>query len=355
MSSIIETSSSIRWIFKIVGVAYISIDRNIWSNILDALLFATNFALLIYFIVSSEFSQVLTMGSQILTKGLQTLFVISNVTVLTESLLNFTFFRRRLQQIVLDLHYIDKLLSVCAVPIPHRQHRRWTLYFLAVLGVQNAFLCASVAASFRVYCSSTWSQTMASFWYATYRLASKASLMSIYGFSLLAIQQRMSHVNRALGLRSPSVAERLACVRTLRRIHAKLTDICDECNACLAGPMMAFTGIVFGLLLLQVFLIYKTLSAKRTTDQYLFIALLSWWDMYFAVLFVMVVAVGSRMTRDGRRTGCLVHVVAQRLNRWTDADEMRELMLFEQQVLHRVPVASCGLFVFDWTLVFSVG
>lgn len=47
-------------------------------------------------------------------------------------------------------------------------------------------------------------------------------------------------------------------------------------------------------------------------------------------------------------------IIHRGINKCRDVQIKNDLKIFSQQLIHRVPVLSCGLFTYDWTLMYSL-
>ncbi|KAJ6635327.1 hypothetical protein Bhyg_13912 [Pseudolycoriella hygida] len=170
--------------------------------------------------------------------------------------------------------------------------------------------------------------------------------------------------------------------------------------------VMVLLTVNFGFHVISIFTFYKRFSldtwfyfdndgTKKVDGITVIVSVM--WHLYYAFVSILVVASGAMLSKHGRNTGVFVH---KRLNKTnekgflfdqfgkgsglnifthsteTDSTTMGDrcligrktgvtvhkaiyyakddkLRLFSQQLQHRTPVATCGLFPFDWTLLYS--
>lgn len=151
-------------------------------------------------------------------------------------------------------------------------------------------------------------------------------------------------------------------------------------------------ALVFALNILALVVVYKSLSNQNLRFLLVCCNVLIW-TAYSTAFCIGIILSGSAMSREvsgyflirfyrshstnhrpfeGQRMAVLIHKAMNRC----DNDEVKQiassilfipkqskshsemyhiqLMQFSVQLLHRMPVASCGLFTFDWTLLYTV-
>lgn len=366
--NILESSIALRWLLKCCGLACFSVQpyRRV-SNVtfVDALLFVLNIVILpVLFGIKQRAIGPLASINKI---GLNLLFRFSYF-VLWVNLLTGFIIRHRIAAILIGMYQTDDLLRNCGVIVPHARHSRVMFGFVVGLCIALVVMPLSLAAySYVMYDMQLWS-VISSTLHNVYSALCCAAVTAVYGFSLLALQQRFFSINHAISSiwsDSPSdisdidqsterPLERGHTIRQLRKIFARLTELADECNVCFAVPVMALSAATFGYLLFFMFIVYKIIANDNATDQLHMMWLSMWWNAFYVTLLLMIVHVGSRLSQTGRHTGACVHATINELCWTSDRAVIQELLQFSDQVLDSAPVASCGLFMFDWSLVYSV-
>lgn len=339
--------------FRLLGIAYITIPSDHCSFVTDAILFLFNLTTFACLFAHTRYERCF-IEPTIMTIGGKWLFRYGFTAVCATYVGSFVWYRRRVIEIVLALSRTDDELSSCGVQISHRQHRRVAWKFVIFMCLNSCAIPTVLLVIRRYLCVFDWRYDLSNWYQVFINIMNKNAIIAVYGFAVLSIQQRIHLLNSAL--RDVIHLGKNHCKETickLRIVQAQLVDICDECNLCLAGPAMALTAFVLGMMLLQFYLIYDMLARGGNMRKY-YLGVVACINVDYVLMLLFVVAVGSRLAHDGQETGCLVHEVVQKLNRRTAVEERRELEIFEHQVLHRRPVANCALFTFDWTLVFSV-
>lgn len=113
---------------------------------------------------------------------------------------------------------------------------------------------------------------------------------------------------------------------------------------------MLGTGITFLFTLLTIFCSYQTFfmevtSMFHTTVSYIL------WSFYFNTFILYVITMGNMINNQAKRTEFLLSRI---INRIRNPDTIIMLQSFAMQVSQRSPSISCGLFTFDWSLLFSM-
>lgn len=144
---------------------------------------------------------------------------------------------------------------------------------------------------------------------------------------------------------------------------------------CLQTMFSVATG--FTMFIVCFYTAYRAYSSRVIDDNNMFTKnSFIWaqlvWSIYSLISILYVIHVASAATRVGNSTGVLIHKIMigcehpSTLNRvslkaltfYNCSDIFfifdRQLMQFSQQIQHRSPLATCGLFVFDWTLCYAV-
>ncbi|XP_062561509.1 gustatory and pheromone receptor 33a-like [Armigeres subalbatus] len=146
-----------------------------------------------------------------------------------------------------------------------------------------------------------------------------------------------------------SEREQLLALRQIKVLHDKLNDVVELVNYCFSVQITFCVGLCFVIGVVCSFGLFKTLLYW---DEMYYMGLLNFvWYLYYLFFVLFFIAVGSKVTREGKQMGVLVH---KAINCSTSSVVINELNIFSQQLLHRSPVITCGLFVYDWTLLYTM-
>lgn len=347
--NIFEASATLRWSLRLFGIGCFTIPPKAGDphvTIFDAAICLLNVALSSYLSYITHFGSFFTRN--VLTVGLELMYS-SDYFVMIAMMLSTLCQYKRIARLLFSLQRVDEQLDASGINVPHDRHRRVMRCFVIGIAVHNTGMTLMTAASYHLVCGIGWLQTIYLFFNHGYTITCHSMVITVYYFGLLAVQQRVQLLNNGLA----RIAD-IDAIRRFRRVHVQLAVIADECNWCFAGPVTAAFAITFGYVLFLLFTIHKVLEAGINLDRAVFLLVLILWNWLFFVLLMAICHVGGRLVTCGQQTGVLAHATENQLDAFADRLKMLELQLFGRQVLHRWPVASCGLFTFDWTFMFSV-
>ncbi|XP_041764907.1 putative gustatory receptor 2a isoform X5 [Anopheles merus] len=285
-------------------------------------------------------------------------FMVTNVAIIFGLVL-----RNRVLEIFVQLAEIDEQLNVLRQPIEHnRQHRLLTVLCSIVLGSFLFLLLVTI---------STVTSRLESF--ATPALDVAALAISSFCFLLQIVQftvmvllvlsryQAINELFRMYFPTSPSAVgnpsefaicsekEQINVLKQIKILHDKLNDVVELVNYCFSVQITFCVGLCFVIGVVCSFGLFRAFIYR---NELFYMGVLNFiWYMYYLFFVLFFIAVGSKITREGKRIGILVH---KAINCSSSSAVINELNLFSQQLLHRSPVITCGLFVYDWTLWYTM-
>ncbi|XP_053693257.1 putative gustatory receptor 2a isoform X2 [Sabethes cyaneus] len=146
-----------------------------------------------------------------------------------------------------------------------------------------------------------------------------------------------------------SEKEQLTVLKQIKILHDKLNDVVELVNYCFSVQITFCVGLCFVIGVVCSFGLFRAFIYR---NELFYMGVLNFiWYMYYLFFVLFFIAVGSKITREGKRIGVLVH---KAINCSTSSAVINELNIFSQQLLHRSPVITCGLFVYDWTLLYTM-
>lgn len=390
ISNVYHSTSPLYRILKLFGIACFTIvPLNSTTKVtgLDIVLFILNTITTTALTVLCYSMRTMIGDSLIHAFGLKFLFCFSYMVKIATSVYVIVWQRRQLAAILLGLHRTDADLNECGVRVRHERNRRVVLCIVVGLSVYNAAIAVLATGTMCLVCGAKWWMTIAMVFNNFFLSMGFSCVELAYGIGLLGIQQRMHLLNSAIGpiamgsfgidgitvdrwcdrlprnvISGPRFIptepskqriDRIKAIRRLRHVQLELTRLADACNVYFAWPVLAMTGVTFGHILFYILGIYTVIYSQHD-QSFRFAMMLTLWVLIYVMQLLAIVCVGSRLAKTGRQTGGLVHAALNGLRTAQDRELSGELLLFGQQVLHNFPVASCGLFLFDWTLVYSV-
>lgn len=397
--NVYESSRPLRVLFKLFGVACWTIESSRKSTALsctDVMLCSINTALCAYLMLyTTEPWSIVGQNTDINDDTILVRIAIgflmrcTHLIILVTIVVGFMAHRRQNPAAILtDLYAADVQLSACGVRVPHELHWRWAGGLAIVLcghasvlsGTGLALMCQSCGGD-RVQWP--WLALLSAlFWF--YTCLAAVNVIVLYCCCLLAIGQRLRLLNEAIEstvttstdereqIRQPQqwtfvvapAAIRHAAdpeedvpakVRQLRGVHAILVDVTARCNRCFSRSVAALAAINVAYVLFHLYVVFDVALSEPDRphrDEYL---ALSFWQNAFAMIQLLsLLHIGSRLTATRRQTGAQVLTAINRLHWRNDSEIIGELLVFGQQALQRKPRASCGFFVFEWSLAYTV-
>ncbi|XP_058452801.1 putative gustatory receptor 28a [Malaya genurostris] len=147
------------------------------------------------------------------------------------------------------------------------------------------------------------------------------------------------------------VAERdsIRMVQKYMQIYDQLCDLTDIVNFCYSGQIMI--AIAGSFVYLLFFSFGMILYINRNDPLLHFPPSMLLWCVFYMCIILFIVFNGSFLRKEGKYTSNLIDQAIISTNN-SDLTEM--LRLFLMQLGHRSPALTCGLFPFDWTLVYSM-
>uniref|UniRef100_A0A182UCA7 Gustatory receptor n=1 Tax=Anopheles melas TaxID=34690 RepID=A0A182UCA7_9DIPT len=252
--------------------------------------------------------------------------------------------RHRLRELFQAFVNIDRELQQVGVRINYRMHR-----FLITAGMvcflSGIFVTSALVYAYKITVLNNqpnfdgrWYYNMFSFVYYNAAFPTITSYFAIVLWFLLVRFQRLAMAIRMYFPTSPSAVgnpsefaicsekEQINVLKQIKILHDKLNDVVELVNYCFSVQITFCVGLCFVIGVVCSFGLFRAFIYR---NELFYMGVLNFiWYMYYLFFVLFFIAVGSKITR--------------------------ELNLFSQQLLHRSPVITCGLFVYDWTLWYTV-
>lgn len=240
------------------------------------------------------------------------------------------------------------------IRIAHPQHRRYLIIgCIGIALLQIALVFSSSLMVSKLFPVPFWVALMKTSTYV-HTLITYSMVMSTYVIALYSMQQRVALLNQHIRQMFVWPGERLQTVQRIGLVYERLTEIVNMCNVGFAIPVMLAVLLCFGYNIICMYSLFMSMS-ELSDLMGMQVGLNVAWNTYFVLFVVMVVLAGSGLARMGRNTAQAIHWA---LNTMQFNGEMngvqQQLLMLSQQVMHKHPVASSGLFHFDWTLIYAV-
>ncbi|KXJ80402.1 hypothetical protein RP20_CCG025226 [Aedes albopictus] len=136
----------------------------------------------------------------------------------------------------------------------------------------------------------------------------------------------------------------------IKCIVDQLNDAISLVNQCFSLQVLYCVGVSFVIGIVCSFYLFRAVIYRN--DQLVMGVVNFVWYMYYISFVLFFIAIGSRISHEGQRIGITVHKAINFCN--TSRTVINELIIFSQQLLHHKPVITCGLFVYDWSLLYTM-
>uniref|UniRef100_A0A3F2ZDH1 Gustatory receptor n=1 Tax=Lutzomyia longipalpis TaxID=7200 RepID=A0A3F2ZDH1_LUTLO len=277
-------------------------------------------------------------------------------------------FQRRTQNLLADVASSDLLMTKIGIAINHSSHRRFVLTYLMGTFIQ-ALIVVTISQSVLNYVNFELLEIEVIIAY----IVSTVSYTTFLGHMLLAlvgIHARFRLLNEFFeknficyqtvcsytenfivfgptsGLTNDNQAK---LVKHVTSAHDKLNDIVAQINSCYAFQIMMNMISWFIYTIYGTFNFYRLILINFKGYELLGYANMMW-IVYHAMYLSAVVIFSSLIKAEGKKTSILLH---QAINLEWNSKIVREMRIFSQQLGHRQPIVTCGLFPFDWSLFYS--
>nr|XP_029717692.1 putative gustatory receptor 2a [Aedes albopictus] len=139
-------------------------------------------------------------------------------------------------------------------------------------------------------------------------------------------------------------------LKQLKLIMDKLDSTVQLTNRSVSIQVLYCVGVSFVIGIVCSFYLFRAVIYRN--DQLVMGVVNFVWYMYYISFVLFFIAIGSRISHEGQRIGITVHKAINFCN--TSRTVINELIIFSQQLLHHKPVITCGLFVYDWSLLYTM-
>ncbi|XP_062556837.1 putative gustatory receptor 28a [Armigeres subalbatus] len=185
----------------------------------------------------------------------------------------------------------------------------------------------------------------------SYSNLSLTMLVTIYSVAGNLIIFRLWVLNRIMrrnmvptrGSKMILVAEKngIQTIQQYMQIYDQLSDLTETVMIAVAGSFVYLLFYGFEVIL----------NIKRGVPLQEYSLSSGIWSVCYLTNVIVVVTIGSLLSQQGKSTSNLID---QAINSTNNAEIIEMLRLFLMQLGHRTPTLTCGLFPFDWTLVYSI-
>jgi hypothetical protein len=137
-------------------------------------------------------------------------------------------------------------------------------------------------------------------------------------------------------------------------LHDVLLDCISLQNEILSFQILLVVAQIFIFMVFCLFGLYRTMynTANMGTNA-LALSNLFWFTIYVFILYIIMSSSTDCMT-EGKFTGTCAHKIINKISTHADPRVIEKLSVMSHQLSMRTPDLTCGLFSFDWELMFSI-
>ena len=136
-------------------------------------------------------------------------------------------------------------------------------------------------------------------------------------------------------------------------MHDTLLDCINLQNKILSFQILMIVAQIFIFKVFCLFSLYRTMYHTTVNTNSLAMSNLFWFIIYVLILYC-IMSVSTDCINEGKFTGTCVHKVINKIATHTDPRIVEKLSVMSHQLSMRTPDITCGLFSFDWELMFSI-
>lgn len=162
------------------------------------------------------------------------------------------------------------------------------------------------------------------------------------------IKQRFDLINRIFKNSSSSVID----MKALASLHIQLYDIITIINQIFSFPVMVFAGMQLFGVIASLFECYDVINTQRDLHQMGFCVSFLISQFYFSSFIFLVIYNSSNASKYGGKSA---GIFLDKFNHQLRVKKQTKcLKVFIYQFEHYQVIFSCGMFHFDWKMLFSV-
>ncbi|XP_038116660.1 putative gustatory receptor 28a [Culex quinquefasciatus] len=167
------------------------------------------------------------------------------------------------------------------------------------------------------------------------------------------LNQQISHLYQVtIAPAHPNTNQSLKLIKRIAIVHDQLGDAMQLFNVCFSTEALLNLAPGFAFIIFALFGLVHSYAASDDEHTHSWAASNVIYAGMYVVQLVQLIVVASLVNCECKHTAILVHKVACYGRH--DSVTLRELRIVSQQMWHKAPVITCGLFYFDWELMYTM-
>lgn len=352
-STIKRTAIQTFKIFKVFGFASFTIENGkLVSKPIDFLFFGVNIfiAASLLFLAIKFRAVFLKSESELTEYGNYIAYIASNITDLLMMILSFLV-RHEVWSIAVELSKIDQKLEAIEFFEDFSKIRRNTLLvFLFIMLWSIPLVWVFYIADGSLFKAVLF---MYSGFYFMVCSGSVVGFMIQYYLRLKTINKicdsMLEHSTCNVRTMNSEHIDDYALIRTMIEVYEKLVKVNDSINICYGVPTMLSFAVLFCYSNFTNFMAFKNFRNNGKLESLTIASILV--SFYLHVFSISVIYVCCLAEREARKTLKLSNNI---LNHSKDQMKVALLTAFNDLIARNTPKFTCGLFDFDWKLIYGV-
>lgn len=135
----------------------------------------------------------------------------------------------------------------------------------------------------------------------------------------------------------------LTTIQIIKRTAIMFDIICDIFDGISGYYLVNISNFLLGFSYFNIFFFYSVYMNFKHPNEFLISSMI--WILYYSPFVLWMTTLASRIGLEGQKTADLIHHI---VNKEMNPKTLRKSNLLVQQVFHRIPRISCGLFELNW-------
>ncbi|CRK98214.1 CLUMA_CG011577, isoform A [Clunio marinus] len=136
-------------------------------------------------------------------------------------------------------------------------------------------------------------------------------------------------------------------------IHAVLLDCIGLQNQIISLQILLIVAEIFIFEVYAMFSIYRTFNNTAIRSIPLAYGNV-FWVIFYSIMLYLIMSIATDCVKQGKNMGTCIHKVINKIGSHAHPKVIEKLSTMSHQITMRSPDFNCGLFSFDWELIFSI-